>query len=142
MEARRQLYGEQLNQLKAHCRDAAPNGSGAGGDLSTLLDQLQLRSDALDTSSCESDEDSGGGGGGDDDDDDDEGDDDVDDNESCDGDDENDDEYFTEVRRAVLSRYFHRHSSAATPNKLCRFRRTAKLTRRREFQRLLPVWMR
>ena len=102
MEARRQLYGEQLNQLKAHCRDAAPNGSGAGGDLSTLLDQLQLRSDALDTSSCESDED--GGGGGDDDDDDDEGDDDVDDNESCDGDDENDDEYFTEVRRAVLSR--------------------------------------
>ena len=105
MEARRQLYGEQLNQLKAHCRDAAPNGSGAGGDLSTLLDQLQLRSDALDTSSCESDEDSGGGGDDDDDDDDDEegGDDDDDDNQSGDGDDENDDD-FTEVRRAVLSR--------------------------------------
>ena len=113
MEARRQLYGEQLNQLKAHCRDAAPNGSGAGGDLSTLLDQLQLRSDALDTSSCESDEDSGGGGDGDDDDDDDDdeeeeegGDDDDDDNESGDGDNEklNDDDDFTEVRRAVLSR--------------------------------------
>ncbi len=103
MEARRQLYGEQLNQLKANCRDAAPNGSGAGGDLSTLLDQLQLRSDALDTSSCESDEDSGGGGGGDDDDEEEEGGDDDDDNESGDGDDENDDD-FTEVRRAVLSR--------------------------------------
>jgi hypothetical protein len=95
LEARRQLYGEQLNQLKAHCRDAAPNGSGAGGDLSTLLDQLQLRSDALDTSSCESDEDSGGGR-----------DDDGDDDESGDGDNEklNDDDDFTEVRRAVLSR--------------------------------------
>jgi len=127
LEARRQLYGEQLNQLKAHCRDAAPNGSGAGGDLSTLLDQLQLRSDALDTSSCESDEDSGGGG-----------DDDGDDDESGDGDDENDDD-FTEVpTRGPVSII----SPPLQHNKLCRFRRTAKLTRRREFQRLLPVWMR